>query len=410
MSKKRFIFIIFILMILCSCGLPESKIETSDVSPSLSEEKQNARSFNRIGALMTKDASSQTLYFLNKSGGAGQYLAYADMNAEVTGILCGKAECLHDSSSCNAFLGSHHLNSNICFYQDHIYWIMLSGEDLSYRLYRMDMNGENHREVFRLSNGSDDKNCPSGNIYLQIADDKVVLAGAVERVTDGEYLYRQLVNTYDLSNGNRATVFDSGFNPYNAAISIQCRDHFVYYAYGAQIQIDSDENRNVYKSIVGRISLSNGNSEVLYDEESPEAWIFWEFTPVESGVYFITSFDSEKIALYYYDFKSSLVQRCFLEGKDSLYTCWMTDQFVVSFERLNDIQFSIVVYDFTGKKKLDRSYTWDGLKNTFFWFCGSDQQNLYFQFQTMDMETSTYTAVPLDGSPMKVIYKEGGGE
>ncbi len=74
------------------------------------------------------------------------WLYYYDTKTGSSGKVCGKAECNHDTDSCNAYLGE--LVSGIQVYDGKLYWT--SG----IVLYRSDLNGEN-RETYRVLEGSD---------------------------------------------------------------------------------------------------------------------------------------------------------------------------------------------------------------------------------------------------------------
>ena len=69
-----------------------------------------------------------------------RFLYYYDENSGVSGKLCGKAECLHEDTSCNAYLG---FTMNMQVYDGYIYWL-----ESGHMLYRADLAG-NGRELVR---------------------------------------------------------------------------------------------------------------------------------------------------------------------------------------------------------------------------------------------------------------------
>ena len=90
------------------------------------------------------------------------WLYYYDTKTGSGGKVCGKAECNHDTDSCNAYLGE--IVSGIQVYDGKLYWT--SG----IVLYRSDLNGEN-REVYRVLEGSSvNMNCRfyihRGSVYV----------------------------------------------------------------------------------------------------------------------------------------------------------------------------------------------------------------------------------------------------
>ena len=76
--------------------------------------------------------------------GMGNIAVYYDTVSGVTGAVCGKADCTHNSMACNAFLDLGNI-TGLQIYDGKIYW--LQGAGYSRILYRMDLDGNNREQV-----------------------------------------------------------------------------------------------------------------------------------------------------------------------------------------------------------------------------------------------------------------------
>ena len=107
------------------------------------------------------------------------WLYYYDTKTGSGGKVCGKAECNHDTASCNAYLGEG--VSGVQVYDGKLYWLVLSFGGVNEtipEIYRSDPNGEN-RERYRVLEG----NASIGNCRFYIHRGSVYVgfvAGAVE--------------------------------------------------------------------------------------------------------------------------------------------------------------------------------------------------------------------------------------
>ena len=122
-----------LLLSICSgCGsadlVLDKKFRTDEYLPGFDTQDQYAESWYNI-------ARAEDVYYVIMNN----YLFYYDEATGMSGHLCGKAECMHNNESCNAYLG---LVTGIQVYDGHIYWLENWGV-----LYRADLNGENREMV-----------------------------------------------------------------------------------------------------------------------------------------------------------------------------------------------------------------------------------------------------------------------
>ena len=111
--------------------LLDEKFNTEDYLLDFDEQMGFAES---KGGIVKKD-SVYYMYSYNTG-----YLYYYDEVTGTSGKLCGRAECVHDDMTCNAYLGH---TMNIQVYDGYIYWL-----DGGHLFYRCDLDG-NNRELVR---------------------------------------------------------------------------------------------------------------------------------------------------------------------------------------------------------------------------------------------------------------------
>lgn len=139
--KRYFLNMLIVLCVLCGTAC-----QTSD---RLLDEKFNSEEYlpdydvpMEYAASNGKLTRHQDVYY----AGMGNIAVYYDTVSGVTGAVCGKADCAHDSMTCNAFLDLGNI-SGLQVYDGQLYW--LQGSGYSRILYRMDLDG-NHREQVQV--------------------------------------------------------------------------------------------------------------------------------------------------------------------------------------------------------------------------------------------------------------------
>ena len=88
------------------------------------------------------EVTENGIYFFAQAE-MGQYLLYADHDAEEAVKLCSRPDCTHDTNSCTAFFPSP---TNICAHEGHLY--IETGFGASVEVTRLDMDGNNRLVVF----------------------------------------------------------------------------------------------------------------------------------------------------------------------------------------------------------------------------------------------------------------------
>ena len=137
--KRCLLSIIVVLCLLCGAAcqtenhLLDEKFDTEEFLPDYDVPMEYAASNGKL-------TRYQDVYY----AGMGNIAVYYDTVSGVTGAVCGKADCAHDSMACNAYLDFGNI-SGIQIYDGKLYW--LQGAGYSRILYRMDLDGNNREQV-----------------------------------------------------------------------------------------------------------------------------------------------------------------------------------------------------------------------------------------------------------------------
>ena len=116
--RKKIILFILLTCLLTSCI-------NSKTSPSLLLDNQfDTVEFlpeydfrNEFGKWRQLYESEQAYYLFSDTN---PFLHYYDKESGISGVLCGKPECNHSDTSCNAYLAG---GSSLMYYDGYIYWV-----------------------------------------------------------------------------------------------------------------------------------------------------------------------------------------------------------------------------------------------------------------------------------------------
>ena len=137
-------------------------------------------------------------------------IRYMDGNTHKTTPVCAKAECMHDSSDCNAMLGNDYMSTQIHYYKGNIYVIRV--DNGMAKLVKIAKDGSSREDVAELfaNNGMT-------SVSLVFHDDCVYAydhighTGAVDSNKDD----KEVIVKVELSTGKSSEVF-SYSGAYNA--------------------------------------------------------------------------------------------------------------------------------------------------------------------------------------------------
>ena len=167
------------------------------------------------------------------AGGANDSLIFYDKASGISGPLCAKPECMHDTPDCNAYIG---FPLCMCYYDGRIYWVSMGdgGDD---RLYSCATDGSDRKEiaVVREMPATHQMNfsqwilfCHRG--YCYVAFNTSIVENGVN--VGHNYLY-----AISLKTGEKYEVLDDLSGPYISGPTLD----FGMYAIGNDIYILSDD-------------------------------------------------------------------------------------------------------------------------------------------------------------------------
>ena len=169
--KKMIALVLIAMLLLSGCGtndLPDTITAQTEAQPQY--DWMAAKSpipVRRSGLLRAGlgtvpfDVSNDGFYFISTTTNASpnSYILYADNNSDTVIKLCGRADCTHDTTDCNAYVGSN------CFaiscWNGYLYAVyeeyVESIGDHNLALYRMNLDGSDRVVVLDLYEFAQDK-------------------------------------------------------------------------------------------------------------------------------------------------------------------------------------------------------------------------------------------------------------
>lgn len=363
--------------------------------------------YNRWSALGARCGS--TLYFLNRIGGAAQYILYADTETQLSGYLCGKPECTHSDENCNAWIGNA---SNLFIYDDHIYWVSMDyNDDVKLWLNRMELNGEKHKQVMQLTFSLDDLEelYPTRNTTVQMHQGILYVSGEDQRVSDGEMFGYSQITAYDVASGKYERVYLGENHPDTAGygFKVQCNGDDIWYLEYYNGYSESDAASAVTPFLhVYRYNITQKSTEIIYDGAYPDALSTIMDIYVNSDGLWFTSYTTQA------DGHTQLWQ---LEGKSKTpvlkYTiesntgAWITDGLIAVYSLPDDAHIRTAFIDFEGNLISDQIYPRGEMNIKFCMVAGFDREKLCMLYDDLESKTA-FVLFPTDGSNMQILWQE----
>lgn len=412
MKIRDILFVmIAVLMLMCSCsGRDSGDSEMGDVQKTIIN--------HHMAAEFCSDGN--LIYFLTHyQEDGGRRFMYYDKDADICGLLCGKPECTHDTSKCNAIAG---LNGESVYglglYREKLYWISDSITEKEYRgryLYRMNLDGTGREEVRRIVPPDQRDQRVSSNMFVDYVDDYLIIGGgrhAVSSGTDETYL---TLRAYALSkNADDQILYDE---KKIGALYFCSVGTDIYYAVTTQKLLEDGEEWVQKSSLqLRKYDLLKKTTKTLFDSEVP--FCPWEFTVSKDQIIFSTISDMESLnEAYVLDLSTGKFSRSVKMGDEfsGIGAGSNVDQEKIicySFPSGNQSRFRILVKNFKGEVVADHTN-----ENTMMSadrrgrgriFAGSDTESLYYFFKdTIDnKEKEWLMAYPIGEGEPKLIYSD----
>lgn len=405
---KRIIALIsavVLLLNLLGCGKAEKEDRSID----------SMRSFARYAPMVFATETADTIYFMARLG--EQYLKYLDKATGISGFLCGKSECRHNSKTCNAYAG--HTVWGIITDGERLFWTY--SQEGKYYLYSMALDGTDRRIEAELpqefiATGS------HGRGYV-LHDEWMYFRDVSVKIVDGRQISYNYIAAFPLNSSEKPFVILQEENPYDFdnILSIQFHDGYLYILTNTIGYYSEEDGTNLYDCKLRRWNAETRELETLYAEtDSPLQWSM-DLWVTDSGVYFNRDnvLDGVDNRIYWYDFDTGECEYLFDNG---LYG-WIdmgliADNLITGYQITNNdngiYDFYVVLKDFEGNVLVDETYTLDirdgyadyGLNGLSYNvdFLGRDEEYAYYSFYGSEPSDEGHTSyisiisVALDGS------------
>lgn len=362
-------------------GLPSSKRTFSYMNPSMAE----------------KDS---VVYYLD-SISVPQHICYFDRESGKSGFLCGKPDCLHRDSDCNAWTGTPEFCLLIQSDDQYIWWAAheKAGEPLY--LFRMDYDGTNRRKVLKLAEYSDNLSFPKGTVYAEIVGGQLIAGGINFRVEDGRAEYRSHIDRYTISgSGTYETVFDSGYTETPPDMMFRCFGEAICYS----ILSGTDPGTDSSVEIV-RCERAPDQDRIVFRGKIEKPSAPFHFSVTEEGIYYLITSEQGKTILYSLPPESQEPQECFTTEMQA--SAWLAGDRAVFYSASDKGIYHILATDCSGNCILegDYQYSHEGTIPTMY-RTGADEDYIYLRFEWGEFQESETAAIPLDGSDMKILWRQ----
>lgn len=252
---KRVTIVLFSLLLFSLLGCREEN-ETN------TQTLDTARSFYQYYPLVMAAESEDTVYYMDMFSSVIQYV---DKATGISGPLCGKPECTHDSESCNAYVGS---TARMFVDGGRLYTVGVVPEPvLGIPVYSMALDGTDRRTETYL----DDEILPgSGNWPYYLLHDGVMYYGSVDqRIENGEEVLYNHICAFPLD--EKAEPYDILLEkvPYSWDFSMQFYGDRLYFITN-ELAAGTDDRRDFR---LRRYDVGSGEIETLYEDLASSAAI-----------------------------------------------------------------------------------------------------------------------------------------
>lgn len=374
-------------------------------------------------------ATGEAVYYVPYGG---KLIYYIDKSTGTGGPLCGKAECEHNDSNCNAYVNRLF---GMSIYEGRLCWIdSASNSDL--KIYSAALDGTDRREIC----GIDKDFFPSTttNAYMTVYQGYAYLSCKNQSLSDGEFLANFYVCAFPLEpeeepfvllNGDTllsgGTYSNIAIQPYKDALYIVTTEPFGN-------SIDEFENDHRLDLTIMRWDIIARELETLYIGEGMPYDLSMEMWVEDDGIMFYTDVYNEDGSykdrgLYQYRFDNGEIRLLF-HLPNGFVNISMANDLVITGCEVNNEEWSVLIQDYEGNTLVEETYTWASFSFPDWvelgynapWCFGADEENAYFSVSYSALKEGTYFVdymdyvvftVALDGSGVRLVLdeKEYGG-
>ncbi len=187
------------------------------------------------------------------------FIYYYDKAAQVSGILCGRPECIHQDSSCNAYtMGT----GGICLYEDRLWFIESDAKTGEMGLYALNLDGTEREKIQTIEYTG------GANTIIRLHRGYLYIGNIISAVSEGTPVYTFSVTRQKLAQeaGQPQVLYEkkSAATP-NYRYILVGNSLFLY------CQIDHEDGRRLE---LYQYNLQTGEGKVLYQGESASFWAY----------------------------------------------------------------------------------------------------------------------------------------
>ena len=204
-------------ILLVSCGSIQKKHEnmadrdsaavTSEAAESLPVRDYD-RAADHPGARCAQNEAALFFFCALSTIDEPGLIYYVDKASGASGPLCGRPECMHNSSACNAYIGP--CGYGICFYDGKLIFAAEEyAENGAYEgvcIYRMNPDGTDREKIGELIS-PDESNAFMNTSYM-VHRGHLFFGGIKGEIRDGAYEYFNFVYDYDLGSKKRSVIYE----------------------------------------------------------------------------------------------------------------------------------------------------------------------------------------------------------
>ncbi len=394
--QKRHIAIVLLTGLLCaallaSCRqgngtetnyLSDPKFDTAEALPQYDHDNTWTHRLGESNSCATED----TLYFSY----IGENIYYCDLSTGIIGPLCGKPECSHDDSQCNAYAMNAH---GLSVYDGRLYWLDINAEH-DPTVYCMALDGTDRTAVCSFALSQFQK-VAGGTVAFHRG--YAVFSGRKRAVTGGAARYNACIFAVALSTGEVTGILERDAAEGNApeVTAIPYRDTvYLIYSETAEGQTQLD---------ISTWSLKTHETVLLHSQKID--FFLREVWPTEDGL-LLSAYGNKQI--YKFDPLENtfgpLFDFCAEEGENR--TPQFANDYLISWSLTEERIPRLRVTDLEGSVVYDENLNlpdWP-TQGLGYALMGADNENVYARLQSRREEPSmkawqitTIVQIPLDG-------------
>lgn len=329
-------------IIICLCFLILIGCQSKEVTTSHQEISNEDLVLKEWKYLMfSGDANEQGYYFIKRQEDGLSHISYYDYASSKEVLLCNKPECQHSDETCTAYLSYEEALSQLFVYGNYLYRIEAMGqminslgesEDSASRIVRMDLDGQNKKEILRINAGEEfdytDLVIGNGYLYIPIVKSKQYESSKSHsfQVTTEKILY-----AIHLETGEILKITDMKDKKIIGVEDRKIIFSTIHYKEDPQKYLDNKDFTK-YEQAVTRYKLSYD----VYDIDTKEINEI-QTDQIEQGTYYQNKIYSiENSTLYALDLNTKKKEKVIEFKKDASYTISMFLQDYIIVEKWKD--------------------------------------------------------------------------